>query len=466
MYLIELLLYALDIMPENVEMLQSIENTFSKHILLFLYYTVFIKLWKKRLVRSVSQSVLYIIMFFYGVVNVLATVVIAEEHPVILLIVMGSIVFANMFLLHFMKYLVGDLNCDNYILRRVIVKLAEKNGGRVNMKREKVICLVLAIFFFAVCSILMKSNIKWKEKGAEIAEVQPKHWAVFLEGGDSPYKNQLESLIPDDSLEAENSDMQYEHWTDFSHERNLPYASQQTFETVKGFYSEIDFFGEFQKGDREVYGKYKEAFLKLLQNEVPFFNWETGEHLYWKDFGFGNYKKKYDLQEIEYIFFDMNEDGFPELTVQKDGDSYIFQYDVGTNEFEMWYSMESGWYSLIGSRKVMWLGSGKYLAFYLLDQEGRVECETFFFANWFNEEESLFVVMVPQYNGEPGRNKVTDEMKAEGIYESSSGQWYFRVTEEQWDELADIYLEAEQIAEEKIKDVTYTYEELFGELTQ
>lgn len=334
------------------------------------------------------------------------------------------------------------------------------------MKREKVICLVSAIFFFTVCSILMKSNIKWEEKGAEIAEVRPKHWADFLEGGDFPYNNQLESLIPDDSLGAENIDMQYEYWTDFSHERDLPYASQQTFEAVKGFYSEIDFFGEFQKGDREVYGKYKEAFLKLLQNEVPFFNWETGEYLYWKDFGFGNSDKKYDLQEIEYIFFDMNEDGFPELTIQKDGDSYIFQYDVGTNEFNLWYSMESGWYSLVGSRKVMWLGSGKYLAFYLLDQEGRVECETFFFANWFNEEESLFVVMVPRYNGEPGRNKVTDEMKAEGIYERSSGQWYFRVTEEQWDELANIYLEAEQIAEEKIKDVTYTYEELFGELTQ
>lgn len=61
---------------------------------------------------------------------------------------------------------------------------------------------------------------------------------------------------------------------------------------------------------------------------------------------------------------------------------------------------------------------------------------------------------------------VTEEMKAEGIYEESSGQWYFRVTEEQWYELADIYLEAEETARIKIKDVTYTYEELFGSLRQ
>ncbi len=105
-YLIDLLLYALGITPENVEMLRGIENTFSKTTLLFLYYAVFIRLWKKRLARSVFQSVLYVVMFFYSVVNVLITAVIAkEEHPAVLLIVMGSIVFSNMFLLYFMKYL-------------------------------------------------------------------------------------------------------------------------------------------------------------------------------------------------------------------------------------------------------------------------------------------------------------------------------------------------------------------------
>ncbi len=105
-YLIDLLLYILGITPKNAEILQGIENTFSKFTLLFLYYSVLIRLWKKRLTRSVSQSILYVIMFFYGVVNVLVTAVIAEEeHPAVLLIVMGSIVFSNMFLLYFMKYL-------------------------------------------------------------------------------------------------------------------------------------------------------------------------------------------------------------------------------------------------------------------------------------------------------------------------------------------------------------------------
>lgn len=331
------------------------------------------------------------------------------------------------------------------------------------MGRKKVIYLVMAVLFLAVCSMLLKSNIEPEEKGAETAGVQSESWLDFSEGGDLPYENQQVSSVPDGPQEAETAGVQYEDWTDFSYEKNLPYASQQTFKAVRGFYSEIDFFGEFQKGDTEVYGEYKEVFLKLLQNEMPFCNRETGENLYLKDFE--RFEEKYAPQELEYYFFDMNEDRFPELVIRNNWDAYIFHYNAETKEFVLWYSMESGWYSLIGSRKIMWSGSGKYLAFYLLDQEGGEECETFFFANWFNKEESLYVVMVPQYR-EAGRITVTEEMKAEGIYERSSGQWYFRVTEEQWDELADIYREAKETAREKIKDVTYTYEELFGSLVK
>lgn len=52
------------------------------------------------------QSILYVVMFFYSVVNVLLMANISEEeYPAVLLIIMGSIAFSNMFLLYFMKYL-------------------------------------------------------------------------------------------------------------------------------------------------------------------------------------------------------------------------------------------------------------------------------------------------------------------------------------------------------------------------
>lgn len=105
-YLIDFLLKIMDITPESPELLQSIEYTFSKIVMLFLYYVLFVRLWRKRLLRTVSQYILYAAMFFYGMINILATAAVSgEEHPAVLMIIMGSIVFSNMFLLFFMKYL-------------------------------------------------------------------------------------------------------------------------------------------------------------------------------------------------------------------------------------------------------------------------------------------------------------------------------------------------------------------------
>lgn len=105
-YFIDFLMKILDITPGNPEFLRSIEYTFSKIVMLFLYYVLFVRLWRKRLLRTMSQYFLYIAMFFYGMINILATAAVSgEEHPAVLMVIMGSIVFSNMFLLYFMKYL-------------------------------------------------------------------------------------------------------------------------------------------------------------------------------------------------------------------------------------------------------------------------------------------------------------------------------------------------------------------------
>lgn len=92
-YLIDFLMKILDITPGNPELLQSIEYTFSKIVMLFLYYVLFVRLWRKRLLRTMSQYFLYTAMFFYGMINILATAAVSgEEHPAVLTVIMGSIV--------------------------------------------------------------------------------------------------------------------------------------------------------------------------------------------------------------------------------------------------------------------------------------------------------------------------------------------------------------------------------------
>lgn len=112
------------------------------------------------------------------------------------------------------------------------------------------------------------------------------------------------------------------------------------------------------------------------------------------------------------------------------------------------------------------------MTFYLLDENGKEECETFFFREQHiyeqdSEQVSLAVVMLPKYalhkDAEKEKNtELTETMKSQGIYTRLGGKWYFRITDEQYDELAESYWKAYDIAQEKIKEVTYTYDELFG----
>lgn len=105
-YLIDLLLAVLVITPESPEIKQSIENMFSKIVVLFLYYVIFSKIWKKTVRRTGTQYLLYLIMFIYSVVNVLATAAISsKEHPMVLMLIIGCTIFADMYLLYFIKCL-------------------------------------------------------------------------------------------------------------------------------------------------------------------------------------------------------------------------------------------------------------------------------------------------------------------------------------------------------------------------
>ena len=102
-----LLLYLLEAMgqvPDSAAILQSMVTAFSKVILLFLYYIVFRRLWRKLPARSGTQYVLYLVLFVYSAVNVLTLAFISgSENPVILMLMTGCIVFANLYMLYFIK---------------------------------------------------------------------------------------------------------------------------------------------------------------------------------------------------------------------------------------------------------------------------------------------------------------------------------------------------------------------------
>ena len=56
------------------------------------------------------------------------------------------------------------------------------------------------------------------------------------------------------------------------------------------------------------------------------------------------------------------------------------------------------------------------------------------------------------------------ENKKDAYYVEEDDSYYFRVNEEEFNQLTEDYFEAERIAEEDIMDVSFSYDELFGKL--
>ncbi len=99
------LLKATGRIPDSPAILKSMETAFSKIAVLFLYYVVYSRLWKKTELRTKKQYFLYFIMFLYSIVNILMLTTISDrENLVILMVCVGSIIFCNMYMLYFIKF--------------------------------------------------------------------------------------------------------------------------------------------------------------------------------------------------------------------------------------------------------------------------------------------------------------------------------------------------------------------------
>ena len=256
----------------------------------------------------------------------------------------------------------------------------------------------------------------------------------------------------------------YDSWMDFKDEYELPYVDTETYAIIKDAYLNIDFFGKFEIGNKEYYDKYKEKYWKVLCNEKFIIDKDSSKKMLISEVPeLAGYIELYGLDNMIYYYFDVDGDSFPELCIQYYGMGiYILDYNSETEEYSLWYDLASFNYALIGTQKVMWRGNGKFFSFYLLNEDGEEECETFFFKEPVSEEINICIVMLPWYKEDSKNIIVSDQMNEYAIYARSEGWWYFRVTEQQYNELTQNYKESYHTAIDGIKEVTYNYEELFG----
>lgn len=263
--------------------------------------------------------------------------------------------------------------------------------------------------------------------------------------------------------------------------KEIAYADEDACIFLRSSYEKVDFYGEFEKGDLETYSFYKQNYFRLVSNEVPFIIPETGSTSFVREFE--QLDPVYDTiafdpENYAYLFFDMDEDSSPELCIKETPFStsftYIFKYIPDKDKFILLHELYPSHYQLNGCNKIRWDGVGGSFdanVFYKIGKDGQEEYTFYFFSrgilNYETDEwEHISMIGLPHYNDKNSVIKLPDEVKKQAYYAEGHEIYYFRVPEEQYMDLTTDYWNAKVLAREKIKEVTYTYEELFGEFVR
>jgi hypothetical protein len=161
----------------------------------------------------------------------------------------------------------------------------------------------------------------------------------------------------------------------------------------------------------------------------------------------------------------MDDDCEPELCIIDDINcTHIFKYLPDSDEIILWYDLDVWWYSLIGSKKICWIREGISCVFYKLYENGEIEYEVHFYSKpFYNKKtdvgEIIFAVSIPLVADKNKAIKLTDEMKRVSYFDKYLKSYFFRVTEEQYEELTSNYFDAYKLSKEAIKAVSYSYKE-------
>lgn len=307
------------------------------------------------------------------------------------------------------------------------------------MPITKLNLILLVILIFTSCSYVDEKNIG---------------------DDDSKSMEQVETLS---DIDVQNSNVT----AGFSIEyENIRCLNDEEFDYIKEVYEKIEFSHEFKKGNTEDYNYYLEQYKKLLEEEVGFLDPKLQEEFYISKFG--ELSHDYDKGKYLYYFFDMNGDDSPELCIS-DGTRfvYIFSYEPISEKIILWENLNTTYVKLLGSLKVYYMRPGAIdlkNEFIQLNCDGIQECSVMFFEKGFvsKENETAYMVSFPEGETEDAKHSFLKENKDIAYLGVNNDIPFFRVTKEQYNELTDDYFESIKLSRESIKEVTFTYEELFG----
>ena len=124
------------IMPQSMEREMCIRVIISKLVLLFFYYLIFSRVWKKNISPTKTQWILYLLVVIYSATDILVIAAFyARGESLLLVSITGGVLLANMVILYFIKLF--DENNEYKLQVEMMEQQEEMQYENYEMQRER-----------------------------------------------------------------------------------------------------------------------------------------------------------------------------------------------------------------------------------------------------------------------------------------------------------------------------------------
>lgn len=281
------------------------------------------------------------------------------------------------------------------------------------------------IYYFRVTEKQYKELTEEYFDAAVLSYKERVHLSYFLPEQDRIYSSQYH--FPDD----------------------MAYVDEPVFKMLDSIYQELEFYGEFKKGDPEAYDYYKDKYAELLNGEKKCTD---------------QYNEEADLDSLkddsaQLYYFDMDGDNLPELCFLSEENSYIFKYISNIDQYRVWWEDWAASVSISGSGKIRNVLEGSFYEFYdfyEMKEDGTKEYSLVFGTKESEDGvEPLYMVSMPLYNEETRKTKIPHIMEKQSYMSAEEGRYFFRVTKKQYEKLTKEYFETAALCQKECVPLSF-----------
>ena len=236
----------------------------------------------------------------------------------------------------------------------------------------------------------------------------------------------------------------------------MVFAEPEEVELIQDIYNEIGFTAEYKEGNEEIREFYRKKYERLLRE---------GLIVYRKDGESSIMEVRYDLKELvtnspDMYFFEMDEDGAPELCIADTAGTFVCKYDPETDGYVSWYDNITSGGCILGSRKMGYTHNDDEEYLFQMDEDGQNEIVIEYAALiWPNR----YIVSVPGYEERLRSGQIPESMKKKLYYDEYEREYFIRVTKEQYKDLIKGLHDARKQAEEHTVPLSYFIEDIENE---